>query len=225
MKTAAIVAASEFNEEVFKIMDHNCVFDYCVAVDAGYQSLKDIERRPDIAVGDFDSLGKTPHDIRTVSYPQDKDESDLELAFKRLRGFGYQKVFVFGALGRRTDHTVASMRACAFASTPDMIVEMIGMNERIVFLTGETMWECESYKHDDPAPLINRENTPIEEETTVSILPMRDPVRGLFMRGFKWEKDDFSLSNYATIGLSNKTTGEPILIGLESGTIAIIINK
>lgn len=225
MKTCAIVAAGEFNEEVFQIMDQNSVFDYCMAVDRGYDYLKKIERKPDIAVGDFDSISKQPHEIRTVRYPSKKDQSDLELALHRLNSFNYEKIYVFGALGGRLDHTMAGIRACAFASRHNRLIEMVGMNERVVLLTGETMWECESYAKDEPAPLLTRENTPIMEGTTVSILPIREPVKGLFMRGFEWEKDDFKLSDYATIGLSNVTTGEPILIGLSSGTIAIIINN
>lgn len=225
MKTAVIVAASDFNAEVFKAMDEASVFDYCVAVDGGYAHLKEIERRPDISLGDFDSLSYTPHDTRTVSYPQAKNESDLELAFKRVKIQNNDKIYVFGALGQRIDHTIAALRAAAFFSTPNTVIEFIGMDERVVILTGETMWECESLAEGEEAPSPTRENSPIPTNSTVSIMPLRDPVEGLFMRGFKWEKDDFRLSDYATIGLSNETTGDPILIGLERGTIAIFINK
>lgn len=67
--------------------------------------------RPDIAIGDFDSV--TPeekarisrHAVRTKVFPAQKDKTDLELAAEESVGFRPSRVTVYGALGARFDHS------------------------------------------------------------------------------------------------------------------------
>ena len=206
--TAALVCASEFNAQAFQIMNDAGKFDFVVAVDGGYQHLRNLETTPDVAIGDFDSLGFEPAGLRAIKFPKDKDETDLELALKELLERNFEKAIVFGSLGKRLDHTLTSLRACAFANKKGLNVEMVGSAERVVFLTGEDAWQSDE----------------IEKGTTISLVPQLGKIDGLFLRGLKWEADDLKLDEFATIGQSNVATGEPILIGLERGTIAIIIN-
>ncbi len=204
-----MVAAGEFCESKFLQYQKSGVFDYIVAVDGGYDYLHDLNVNPDLALGDFDSVKCQPKGVRVATFNSEKDDSDLELALKRVCGFGIKRIAIFGALGKRVDHMLGNIRAAAFASKTCGCVEIVGEFERIEFLCGEGTWE-----KDD-----------IEAETTISLIPILGKCSGLFLRGFKYEVDDVVLSDYATLGISNKTTGEPVLIGLASGTIAIIINE
>ena len=58
MRTCALVAAVDFNEEHFRACDARGMFGTVIAVDAGLKHLDDIGREPDIVLGDFDSYVK-----------------------------------------------------------------------------------------------------------------------------------------------------------------------
>ncbi len=210
MNTAVIVAASEFNEKAFLEMDEEGVFDYVMAVDGGWDHLKKIDRRADIVLGDFDSVSEQPFGIRACKFPTEKDDSDLQLTMTRLLAYDYPRVFVFGALGGRLDHLLANLRVCAQVARRGLEVIMIGMNETIYVLGDKQVWE--------------QEQGELEVGTTISVMQIEGPVEGLFIRGLKWEGDDLKITEQPSLCLSNVSTEEPILIGLESGSVAIIVN-
>ena len=211
MNTAAIVAASEFNKKVFAEMHSEGAFDYIMAVDGGYSHLQEVGVRPDIVLGDFDSLKEEPSGIRACRYPREKDDSDLQLAVTRLLSYSYDQVFAFGALGGRLDHLLANLRVLANVAARGLNVTIIGALETVHMLVGGHAWE--------------REAGEIDAGKTVSIMQIEGPVQGLFVRGLKWEGDDLNITEKPSLCLSNITTGEPILIGLDAGKIAIIVNE
>lgn len=210
MSTVAVVAASEFNKGVFVKMHSEGVFNYIMAVDGGYAHLQKQGVHPDIVLGDFDSLGEQPSGVRACRYPKDKDDSDLQLALRRLQVQQAEHLFVFGALGGRLDHLLANLRVCANVATSGTDVTLFGCGETVHMLVGGNAWE--------------RDAGEIESARTLSIMQIEGPVSGLFIRGLKWEGDDLKISEHPSLCLSNVTTKEPILIGLDEGKVAIIIN-
>ena len=211
MNTAAIVAASEFNDDAFKKLQNEGAFDYIMAVDGGYAHLQKIEVRPDIVIGDFDSLGEEPFGIRACKFPVDKDDSDLQLAMRRLQIQEAERVFVFGALGGRLDHLLANLRVCAREAKRAKEIVLVGAKETAYILTGGCAWE--------------RPAGEIDAGKTLSIMQIEGPVQGLFVRGLKWEGDDLDITGKPSLCLSNVTTDAPILIGIDAGKIAIIVNE
>lgn len=209
MENVLMVAAGDFCKDKFLQYYESGLFDYTVAVDGGYDYLHDLNINPDLALGDFDSVKSQPKGVRIATFKSEKDDSDLELALKRVCGFGIKRIAVFGALGRRIDHTLGNIRAAAFASKKCGNVEIVGEHEKIEFLSGEGTWEKDG----------------IDAGTTISLIPILGICSGLFLRGFKYEIDEVVLSHFASLGISNEATGEPILIGLQEGTVAIVINE
>ncbi|MCI9129312.1 MAG: thiamine diphosphokinase [Eggerthellaceae bacterium] len=203
-KTVALVGASDFNAEEFARLDAAGAFDIILAVDAGYESLMDIGIKPYMAIGDFDSLGYIPKGIRTARFSSHKDQSDMELALSRSKSLGAGQVVIFGALGRRLDHTLANLQLFARFSEEGIRVRVIGQQEEVIFLTGPDIFEA-----------------PAQEEGIVSVFAMNDECKGVFERGLEWELDDALLTNRTSLGLSNQLKGEAVMIGVESGTIAI----
>lgn len=204
MRTCALVGASDFNAEQFALLEEQGVFDYIMAVDAGYAHLEEIGCKPDIAVGDFDSLGYVPKGIRTARFSSHKDMSDMELALKRAKSMRMSVVYVFGALGGRLDHTLANLQLFAKYSEAGISLTVIDMDSAVFFLAGPDTFEADA-----------------RQSGTVSVFAMNDEVEGLFERGLEWELDDVTLTNRTSLGLSNELIGEPVLIGVEKGTIAI----
>ena len=206
MKTCALVGSSQFNAAHFQELDAAGVFDYVIAVDGGCASLEAIGRKPDMALGDFDSLGYVPKGLRVVQFSSHKDKSDMELALDRARSMRYDEVYVYGGLGRRLDHTLANLQLFALYSEKGLFVTAVDEDTSVVFITGPDTFEM-----------------PAVEAGTVSVFSMNDRAEGVFERGLAYELDDAVLTNRTSLGLSNELIGEAVMIGVEKGTIAIFL--
>lgn len=206
MKTCALVGSSQFNAAHFQELDAAGVFDYVIAADGGFASLEAIGRKPDMALGDFDSLGYVPKGLRVAQFSSHKDKSDMELALDRARSMHYDEVYVYGGLGRRLDHTLANLQLFALFSEKGLFVTAVDEDTSVVFITGPDTFEM-----------------PAIEAGTVSVFSMNDRAEGVFERGLAYELDDAVLTNRTSLGLSNELIGEAVMIGVEKGTIAIFL--
>ena len=126
MGTCALVGAVDFNAAHFKAMDAAGAFDFVIAVDAGFASLEAIGREADMAIGDFDSLGYVPRCRRVSRHPVKKDKSDMELAMEKAVFWDNQELFVYGALAKRLDHTIANLQLFARYSERGIYVTGVG---------------------------------------------------------------------------------------------------
>lgn len=206
MTTCALVGASEFNSTHFAEAAEDGLFDYIIAVDGGYSSLEAIGIMPDLALGDFDSLGYTPKNVRACAFPVHKNESDMELALQRAKRRKMDEVVIYGALGGRLDHTLANLQLFAAYSEKGLSVTAVGMQEQIAFLTGPGTFEI-----------------PALEEGTVSVFAMNDKCRGAFEVGLEYPLEECTLTNRTSLGLSNQLQGEAAVVGVEKGTLAIFL--
>lgn len=206
MTTCALVGAAEFNADHFQEMDAQGAFDYVIAVDGGLKHLESIGRSADMALGDFDSLGYVPEGMRVARFSAKKSKSDMELGLERARNMRYEDLFVYGALGGRLDHTFANLQLFAKYSERGAFVNAIGVTEAVTFVSGPDTFEM-----------------PAQESGTISVFSMTDESRGVFERGLAYELDDAVLSNRTSLGLSNEFIGEPVLIGVEQGTIGVFV--
>ena len=111
MTTYALIGASDFNAAYFAERAARGAFDAVIAVDGGFASLEAAGCVPDLALGDFDSLGFVPEGVPVKLFPAEKDASDMELALEEALTCGAGAVEVYGALGGRLDHTLEIGRA------------------------------------------------------------------------------------------------------------------
>ena len=89
-------------------LDEGC---FIICADAGYDRALREGIRPDIIMGDFDSLtGSLPQDIETFTFPSRKDYTDTGLALKYALDNGYRKVTIIGGIGGRMDHTISNIQ-------------------------------------------------------------------------------------------------------------------
>ena len=113
MTTCALVGATYFNEADFMRRYRAGEFDCIIAVDGGFAPLEAAGVVPDMAVGDFDSLGYVPRAKRVSRYPEHKDQSDMELAMEKAVNFRHDTLFIYGGIGGRLDHTLANLQLFA----------------------------------------------------------------------------------------------------------------
>ena len=108
MATCAIVGASpEFNAEDFRARHEAGMFEFVIAVDAGFAYLEELGVKPDMAVGDFDSLGYIPKCRRVSRFPVKKDKSDMELALEKAVAWDYDDLVVYAG-GSTTPSRICS---------------------------------------------------------------------------------------------------------------------
>ena len=206
MRTCALVAAVDFNEEHFRACDARGMFGTVIAVDAGLKHLDDIGREPDIVLGDFDSLGYVPDVLHVIEYPSEKDASDMELAFEAARDAGCDRLFVYGALSGRLDHTLANLQVAAASSDAGLSVVLVGSDCAVHLLTGPTELQL-----------------PAMDSGIVSVFSMDDCAYGVSIEGLKYALDQVDLTNRTSWGLSNEFQGSPARVSVQEGTIAVFL--
>ncbi|WP_302964630.1 thiamine diphosphokinase [uncultured Adlercreutzia sp.] len=207
MTTFALVGASDFNVAHFADRASAHAFDAVIAVDGGFASLEAAGCVPDLALGDFDSLGYVPEGVPVKAFPAEKDASDMELALEEALARGADAVEVYGALGGRLDHTLANLLLLASFAERGLTVTAVGERERVTFLVG-------------PGELTVAGD---EAGAIVSVFSLSDVATGVCEEGLKYGLDHVALTNRTSWGLSNELAGTAARISVESGTLAVFL--
>ena len=204
MSYCALVGAADFNAEHFLYQWEDGFFDFIIAVDGGFAHLEAIGVKPDMAVGDFDSLGYVPQCRRVSRHPVKKDKTDMELAIEKALFWKQDNLYVYGGLSGRLDHTLANLQLFAKFSERGVYVTGIGEDFAVRALTGPDVYHL-----------------PPLDEGIVSVIAASDMVEGVFETGLLYSLDDESLSSRTSRGISNECIGQKACIGAEQGTLLI----
>ena len=207
MGTCALVAASDFNARHFQAALDAGTFDAVWAVDAGYAHLTTLGCTPDMALGDFDSLGFTPACAEVREYPSHKDKSDLEIAFDLVVQHGFDHVVVYGALGQRLDHTIANLQAGAFIVSHGGKARLLGENEEVLVFSGDTV------------------RLPRRESCSLSLFALGGDCAGVTVEGAKFDCRDVTLSPAFPLGVSNVWESDAATVSVRSGTLAVVMSR
>ena len=165
--------------------------DLVIAADAGLCRLGDI--RPDLVVGEFDSLGIVPTEGEVIRHPVRKDDTDTLLAVRCGLERGYRTFELLGGMGGRLDHTLANLQTLQFIATHG------GRG----FLQGDE--EC-------AAVICNEAVTLTGKSGRVSVFALDKEVRGVWLTGLDYPLTDAVLTDRFPLGVSNAFIGEPARI-------------
>ena len=202
MKKCIIIGAGEFNG-----FCADFTADFIIAADGGYDALTRYGFKADLLVGDFDSINcnkNIPDNIEVITFPKAKDSSDLELAVDEAIKRGFDCFYIYGALGKRLDHTLASIAVLVALSQKKLTGYLIGENETITAVTDSklTLSACES--------------------GVISVFAAREKAEGVNLKGLKYPLDNAVLTHYSTHGLSNEFLGEEAIIEVQNGTLIVV---
>ena len=87
--------------------------DLIIAADGGYSWLRERGIRPDLLVGDLDSLGYVPEGVDLLRLRPEKDDTDMAIAIAEGEARGCGRFIMYGGLGGRLDHTYANIQLAA----------------------------------------------------------------------------------------------------------------
>ena len=110
MKTCYIVGAGEVTELSFDPEEEDLV----IACDGGYEYCKKWNKKVNLVIGDFDSLGYVPEHPNVIRLKPEKDDTDTACAIRAGLEQGFQRFIVYGGTGGRISHTIANInKTCA----------------------------------------------------------------------------------------------------------------
>lgn len=194
------------------ITDHQMIstlireYDKVIAVDGGLQHCDRMHILPNFIIGDMDSVSpellKRYSHVPTEVHSCEKDETDLELALKKINHLETRKITLFGAMGGRVDHTLFNLHL--IRRYPRKVFIETG-NELIFAFEREADIECEIGQ-------------------TVSFIPMGGPVTGISSQGLKWELEKAAF-NKDYMSISNICLKSKIRIKIEQGDLLCCLQK
>ena len=89
--------------------------DLQIAADAGLLLCERLGVRPDVVLGDFDSMDVRQAPADCIRVPVEKDDTDTMLALREGLRRGCDTFYLYGATGgARLDHTLANLQSLAF---------------------------------------------------------------------------------------------------------------
>jgi len=177
--------------------------DAVICADGGYKLAEQSGVRPNLIVGDLDSLQieQIEKGIEVRRYPVNKDFSDFELAMQAAQEMAPEWIYVYGALGGRIDHELTNILLLASVKHPTVFIEdgleIYGVYESLV-LRGRKNCLC-------------------------SLLSLGGPCHVKEIHGFEYALKD-ELLYPSSRGLSNIITEDEATISLISGSLIAVVN-
>ena len=181
--------------------------DLVIAADGGYRVLTEAGIRPDLVIGDFDSLGAAPQEDQVITLPTVKDVTDTWAAIELGKERGYRRFFLYGCTGGRFEHTVANMQTAAALAQDGMECRIFDKSQIITALSGGTM------------------TFGADKSGFLSVFSHTDRCTGVTLKGLKYELEDAQLSNTFPLGVSNEFLGKPSAVTVETGIAILIFDR
>ena len=178
--------------------------DLLLCADAGYRQAMRYGLRPDLTIGDFDTMPVSQTEGAAVEVlPVHKDDTDLGVCLRTGLERGYRSFLLAGCLGGRLDHTVACLQLMADYAARGCEVEALdAMNAVRVLAPG-------------------RYRLSRREGCLLSLLAFSDAVRGIDLRGTEWELEDAELTSRYPLGISNVILGEAAELSFQEGLLLV----
>ncbi len=183
---------------------------WVVAADGGGRHCLRYAVRPQVVIGDLDSL--TPAEVerlqaqgaRILRYPRRKDETDLELALLWAAQQGADEIAVLGGLGGRWDQTLANLLLVAHPRLQGV---------RLVFYDGEQRL----------CPVRGCATLEGQPGDTVSLIPLAGPVEGVTTQGLEYALREGTLPFGVSLGVSNTLTAPRAQVCLRRGLLLCVV--
>lgn len=176
-----------------------------IAADGGANGAIDLDIQPDIITGDFDSYIVTGKEKATVVINPDQETNDLEKALSIALNNNSTHVIVFGATGKRVDHTMKNLS---------------------VLLQFTDKFTQISFK--DRFSTIKIIKSPFIEEfplrSSISLIPLSGEVSDITTRGLRYPLKNERLKNGVRDGTSNETIEKIVEIEFKKGDLLLIVN-
>lgn len=179
--------------------------DYVIAADRGFDSLLAYGVMPDLAVGDFDSLGHAPKHPNVIQLPSEKDDTDMVFALRQGLKLGYRRFVMLGGVGGRLEHTLGNLQ----------LLDWLTLRGAQGFLAGE---KTVATAIRDGAKL----TFPASMSGYLSVFCNSGRATGVTLSGFKYPLTDHTLTSDFPLGVSNQFLGQSACVSVEQGSLLLL---
>lgn len=182
--------------------------DFVLCADGGYAHALAAGVKPDIVIGDGDSLqnAHVPPELM-LRVPVEKDDTDTMLCIRYALKEGFTECIIIGGLGGRLDHTVANLQTLAFAYEHGMHTKLCDSHDSVLLLS--------------PGELV----LPRKDGFTLSLFSYTERCEGVTTRGVHYPLTDALLTQAFPLGVSNAFEEEHAHISLRKGLLLIVMSK
>ncbi len=184
--------------------------DFIVCVDGGSGHALDLGLKPDLVIGDLDSL-RADDQVKIkqlkpqlIKHPAAKDKSDLELAIDKAVEMQPDQILIIGALGgARADHAFVNLLLLHFPLSHDIPACIVDRRQEIRLVKSEVVIEGSTGDY-------------------LSLFSLVAESSGIFTEGLKYPLRGGSLYFASTLGLSNELAESRAKITITSGLLLVI---
>lgn len=196
-----IVGAGAFYGFARRPEAHDCV----IAADGGYAVCQREGIKPRYVLGDFDSLGTVPDIPNIMTFPVEKDDTDMMLAVKKGLEEGCREFFIYGGTGGRLDHTIANLQTLLYLTRRGARGWLFDQNARYTVVENGTL-------------ILNA-----RREGILSVFSFDGTAEGVTVSGAKYPLAHGVLTADFPLGVSNHFVGEPVTITVEKGALLVCV--
>ncbi len=187
--------------------------DRLIAADGGAAWIDTLGRRPQLLVGDLDSVDASlvnrleAAGVAVERHPVDKDATDTELALDAALRLGADRIVLLGALGGdRLDHELANLLL--------LTAERFRAPADVRIVRGATLVRA---LHGGDELLIEA-----GVGSLLSLLPVSGEAAGITTRGLQFRLEGGVLPPGSTLGVANRVVQAEASVSLERGTLLVM---
>jgi thiamine pyrophosphokinase len=183
--------------------------DFLIAVDGGSRHMQALRRRPDLLIGDLDSIDPQDREalaakgVESVVFPVHKDQTDLELALDYAIAHGFGRILVIAPFGGRLDQTLANVALLRYPGLEDRQMRLDdGVQEALLI----------------------RDKTELDGQVgdVLSLLPLDGDVSGVSTEGLRYPLHHETLFAHRTRGISNVFSSDRASVSAGDGCLLCI---
>lgn len=210
MNTTAWIITPCAPETLFTSYQAISTSDIIIAVDGGLERCLALGLEADYLCGDLDSLDDKlvqsfPQD-RIWHFPQDKDETDTELALMKTGDLGIRKAVICNDLQGRVDHVLGLVQNLQWARLHG-IKASIQSATQCLFIIDNTFC-AKGYRG-----------------CLLSLVALGQPAHLKSSSGLKWDLKDLILEPHLSRGISNEILADDLEVELAEGILLATITK
>ena len=179
--------------------------DFVIAADGGYDSLVLQSIKPNLLIGDLDSIENVPSDVEILRFEVKKNETDMHLAYLEGVRRGYENFMLFGGTGGRPDHTFANYSLLYYISGAGHRAKLVGK--------------------DSIAEVIINEKRSFFGKGYFSVFAFGGTALGVSIENAAYELWYGDLTPDFPLGVSNRFCDTPATVSVKCGALLVMSEK
>ena len=183
--------------------------DMTVAADSGWNNAELLGIKPEILLGDFDSIGKDklPDAKEILQVPPEKDRTDTQLAIDLALSRGADDFVIIGGLSGRLDHTLSNLSLLEYLAAHGAHAILTDGFNRVRYIQ-------------NTGALIAR-----SDYTYLSLIVVGDRAKGVTVDGCKYPLKNAKLTRKCQWAVSNEIVGNCALVEVRKGALFVVESK